>query len=116
MLQLSGPDPRAAGARLPHHLSLLVRDPSSGEPLSGRRLVQALWREGYAASSGSACSSGQAADPRGLSPSPVLQAMGYGDADASSGLRLSLGPWLHPGDLEALPEALDRARRAVAQL
>ena len=114
-LQLSGPDPRRGSPRLPHHLSLLVQDSASGDPLSGRRLVQALWREGFAVSSGSACSSGQAADPRGLSPSPVLQAMGYSDAVASSGLRFSLGPWVHPDALADLPDALDRARRAVAQ-
>jgi cysteine desulfurase len=41
--------------------------------------------------------------------------MGYSDAVASSGLRLSLGPWLHPDDLANLPDVLDRARRAVAQ-
>ena len=114
-LRLSGPDPRSGQPRLPHHLSILVADPTTGEPLSGRRLVQALWREGYAVSSGSACSSGKAADRRGLSPSPVLQAMGFGDGEASSGLRLSLGPWLQPQDLAGLPAALDRARRAVAQ-
>ena len=112
-LQLSGPDPRTGAPRLPHHLSLVVRDPLSGTALSGRRLVQAMWREGYAVSSGSACSSGQAADARGLSPSPVLRAMGYSDAEASSGLRISLGPWVQPGDLDALPEALERARRTL---
>ena len=115
-LCLSGPDPRAAEPRLPHHISLLVSDPDSGVPLSGRRLVQALWREGYAVSSGSACSSGQAADQRGLSPSPVLQAMGFPAEEASSGLRLSLGPWLQPQHLLDLPNALDRARRAVAEV
>ena len=113
-LALSGPDPRSGGPRLPHHLSLLVQDPSSGAPISGRRLVQALWRQGYAVSSGSACSSGQRADPRGLSPSPVLQAMGYPDDVASSGVRISLGPWLQAQELDALPAALERARRELA--
>jgi len=113
-LELTGPDPRRGGPRLPHHLSVLVRDPESGQPLSGRRLVQALWREGFAASSGSACSSGQTADRRGLSPSPVLQALGHAAPEASSGLRLSLGPWLQAADLDALPAALERARQAVA--
>ncbi|MFM7314400.1 MAG: cysteine desulfurase family protein, partial [Cyanobium sp.] len=46
-LALSGPDPRRGGPRLPHHLSLLAHDPASGAPLSGRRLVQALWQQGY---------------------------------------------------------------------
>jgi len=107
---LSGPDPRHAAdpPRLPHHLSLLVANPC-GTPLSGRGLVQALWQQGYAVSSGSACSSGRAAEG-GLAPSPILQAMGYADAEAASGVRLSLGPWLTAADLEGVPAALEQAR------
>ena len=108
-LSLSGPDPRraATGQRLPHHLSLLVAD-ASGRPLPGRQLVQALWREGFAVSSGSACSSGRAG------PSAVLLALGYSPELAGSGLRLSLGPW-HDADLLALlPPALERACQRVA--
>ena len=105
-LALSGPDPRQGEARLPHHLSFVVSD-ERGRPLPGRQLVRALWQEGIAASSGAACSSGR-------SPaSPVLQAMGYGEAEACSGLRLSLGPWLTPTDLARVPEALQRARRRL---
>ena len=107
---LSGPDPRHAAdpPRLPHHLSLLVASPC-GSPLSGRGLVQALWEQGYAVSSGSACSSGRGAEG-GLAPSPILQAMGYADAEASSGIRLSLGSWLCAADLEGVPAALEQAR------
>ena len=107
-LELTGPDPRlnAGPGRLPHHLSLVLRDPA-GDWLNGRRLVQALWREGFACSSGSACSSGQA------SPSAVLQAMGYGAAAAASGLRLSLGPWHDSTLLDTFPPALERARAAL---
>ena len=92
--------------RLPHHLSLLVSS-SAGEPVSGRRLVQSLWQQGFAASSGSACSSGRQA------PSPVLLAMGYTPKQASSGLRLSLGPWHTPSLLDQLPAALERARSCL---
>ncbi len=94
--------------RLPHHLSVLVRD-GAGRPLPGRRLVQALWREGLAVSSGSACQGGRAGG------SPVLQAMGYEPALAASGLRLSLGPWLCQEQLESVPARFERARQAVAE-
>ena len=105
-VQLSGPDPRLGHPRLPHHISLLLSG-SRGQPLPGRQLVQALWREGYAVSSGSACSSGRSR------PSPVLEAMGHGPDVAGSGLRLSLGSWLEPKDLEPFPAALQRALERV---
>jgi cysteine desulfurase len=113
-LHLSGPDPRdpSGPPRLPHHLSLLVASPG-GRPISGRRLVQTIWQQGYAVSSGSACSSGRGANPWGLAPSPILQAMGYGDAEAASGLRLSLGPWLTAADLAGVPGAVERGRLRV---
>ena len=75
--------------RLPHHLSVLVSD-RRGQPISGRALVRALDREGIAASSGSACSSGRDSD------SPVLEAMGVDPLWRRSGLRLSLGYWIDP--------------------
>ena len=108
-VQLTGADPLQPGARLPHHLSLLVAD-RQGRPLSGRGLVRALARLGWAVSSGSACSQGGL----GERPSPVLQAMGYSASEAASGLRLSLGPWLNAADLEAFPAALEEARRDPA--
>jgi cysteine desulfurase len=108
-IRLSGPAVDDPLGRLPHHLSLLVAD-SSGQPMSGRQLVRALWREGYAVSSGSACSSGRGAGAGGPAPSPVLLALGYGAAEAASGLRFSLGPWLGPSDLEGVPAALARAQ------
>ncbi len=124
-LRLSGPQPDSA-ARLPHHLSLLVST-AAGRPLAGRALVRALWRQGYAVSSGSACSAlkgnAQGGGPSagaGLggaasgAASPILLAMGYGAEEAASGLRLSLGPWHRAADLEALPQALERARQEVA--
>jgi cysteine desulfurase len=106
--ELSGPDPRAAShpERLPHHLSVVVQD-SRGGWVQGRRLVQALWREGYACSSGSACSSGKGG------ASPALAAMGYASGPAGAGLRISLGPWHGSELLEQLPPALERARAAL---
>ena len=41
---------------------------------------------GFAVSAGSACSSGK------VRSSSVLRAMGYGEADAASAIRVSLGP------------------------
>jgi cysteine desulfurase len=114
-LELLGPDPADRQRRLPHHLSLLVRG-RQGQPLSGRAVVRALARRGVACGSGSACSSRGAdaagsgrplaADPRWAGASRVLLAMGYSPEEASAGLRLSLGPWLQPEDLAAVPAAL----------
>ena len=109
-VRLSGPDPQRGGQRLPHHISLLVQSPD-GEPLAGRELVRHLWRQGLAVSSGSACSA--LSSTAGQGGSAVLRAMGYGAAEAASGLRISLGPWLRPEDLEAVPARLDQARRVL---
>lgn len=106
-VQLSGPDPRRGEARLAHHLSLLVCD-QHGRPLPGRQMVQALWQQGIAVSSGSACSSSAPS-----SASPVLQALGYSSDVAASGLRFSLGPWLRSDDLERVPTAFERARLSL---
>lgn len=109
-VRLSGPDPRDPDGRLPHHLSLLVAD-RRGEPVAGRELVRELWRQGLAVSSGSACRSAAGAG----AGSPVLRAMGYGPAEAGSGVRISLGPWVEPSCLEAVPEAFERARARLVQ-
>jgi cysteine desulfurase len=107
-LTLTGPDPRwDSHCRLPHHLSLLVAS-STGESLSGRALVRALWQEGIAASSGSACSS------RTSAASPVLLALGYGPPQAGSGLRLSLGPWIEADQLPRVTDAFERARQRIS--
>lgn len=106
-VRLSGPDPRRQpGNRLPHHISLLISG-SSGGPLPGRALVRELAALGVATSSGSACSS------QGSGASPVLRAMGFSEAAAGSGLRLSLGPWITPGDLEPVPDLLAEAIRRL---
>jgi cysteine desulfurase len=82
---------------------------AAGRPLPGRELVRALWRQGYAVSSGSACRS--AAAFRG-GASAVLLAMGYGEEEAASGLRLSLGPWVSAAAVQGFAAALERARRS----
>jgi len=92
--------------RLPHHLSLVLTS-ASGTPLPGRQVVSALWQRGLAVSSGTACASGRA------SGSPVLRAMGYAPELAGSGLRLSLGPWLTPSQLDSLPDRVSAALAAV---
>jgi cysteine desulfurase len=92
--------------RLPHHLSLVLTS-ASGNPLPGRQVVSALWQRGLAVSSGTACASGRA------SGSPVLRAMGYAPELAGSGLRLSLGPWLTPSQLDSLPDRVSAALAAV---
>ena len=93
--------------RLPHHLSLVV-EAIGGGPASGRELVRQLSRQGIAASSGSACSSGRSQD------SPVLAAIGVRPDLRRSGLRLSLGSWLTDSDLESIPERFDAARSACS--
>jgi cysteine desulfurase len=107
-LRLSGVDPfRDPLLRLPHHISLVVSG-VHGRPLSGRCLVRELWQEGYAVSSGSACRSS------GSGASSVLLALGYDEAEAGSGLRISLGPWLDAADLAGFPMALARVRHRLS--
>jgi cysteine desulfurase len=66
----------------------------------GRRWVVALDREGFAVSSGSACSSGQG------KPSHVLEAMGLEECEADRVVRIS-GGWETPeGDWDALLRVL----------
>jgi len=113
-VERSGPAPHDPDLRLPHHISLVIRS-EVGTPLSGRDLVRALWRQGLAVSSGSACSALAAAGSSGAG-SPVLRALGYPGPLCASGLRISLGPWLHSVDLERVPEALERARRELESI
>jgi cysteine desulfurase len=69
--------------RLPHHLSFSVI--GDGKNVTGKTLVRQLNLAGIGISAGSACHSGK------LSPSPILKAMGYSDAIALGGIRLTLG-------------------------
>jgi cysteine desulfurase len=70
--------------RLPHHVSFCFT-PQQGQPPSGRNIVRQMNLAGIGMSSGSACNSGK------VSVSPVLTALGYRDAVAQSGIRLTLG-------------------------
>jgi len=76
----------------------------------GDALLMLLDAQGIACSTGSACSAGVA------QPSHVLLAMGLPSAQARGSLRFSLGHTSTPDDLtalaEALPAAVERARRA----
>jgi cysteine desulfurase len=114
-VSLSGPAPEDREGRLPHHSRLphhisLVVTSATGVPLPGRELVRGLWRQGLAVSSGSACSAIASPASRG-GGSAVLRALGYPESHCASGLRISLGPWLCPADLERVPGALEQARR-----
>jgi cysteine desulfurase len=108
-VSLSGPAPEDREGRLPHHISLVVSS-ATGLPLPGRELVRRLWRQGLAVSSGSACSAIASPASRG-GGSAVLRSLGYPESHCTSGLRISLGPWLCPADLERVPGALEQARR-----
>lgn len=76
----------------------------------GDALLLLLDAQGIACSTGSACSAGVA------QPSHVLLAMGADGARARSSLRFTLGHTSTPKEVDALiaalPEAVDRARRA----
>ena len=85
---------------LPHHLAVVLSS-TRGQPLSARAAVRQLAQAGVAVSSGSACSSGKD------QANPALLALGYNPRQARSGLRFSVGPWLHADDFEALPALLE---------
>ena len=76
--------------RLPHHVSFCL----PGTPITGKTLVRQMNLAGIGISAGSACHSGQ------LSPSPILQAMGYDDGAAKSGIRLTLGRQTTEADVD----------------
>lgn len=80
-------DPRQ---RLPHHVSFCLPKGT----LTGKALVRQMNLAGIGISAGSACHSGQ------LSPSPILKAMGYSDATAKSGIRLTLGKQTTEADID----------------
>ncbi len=68
--------------RLPHHLSFCL--PEHPE-ISGKHLVRQMNLAGIGISAGAACSSGK------IIPSPILQAIGWNDAIAQTGIRLTFG-------------------------
>ncbi|KPQ34367.1 MAG: cysteine desulfurase [Phormidesmis priestleyi Ana] len=76
--------------RLPHHVSFCLAE---GE-VTGKTLVRQMNLAGIGISAGSACHSGK------LSPSPILQAMGFSDRPATSGIRLTLGRHTAEADID----------------
>ncbi len=76
--------------RLPHHVSFCLPNTD----ITGKALVRQMNLAGIGISAGSACHSGQ------LSPSPILQAMGYGDRTAKTGIRLTLGKHTTAADID----------------
>ncbi|PSB25784.1 cysteine desulfurase family protein [Stenomitos frigidus] len=79
--------------RLPHHTSFYLQK-ADGETLNGKTLVRQMNLAGIGISAGSACHSGK------LSPSPILQAMGYSDRAAKAGIRLTLGKQTTEADID----------------
>lgn len=83
----------SSASRLPHHASFYLPS-ADGEMLNGKTLVRQMNLAGIGISAGSACHSGK------LSPSPILQAMGYGDRAAKAGIRLTVGRETTAADID----------------
>ena len=100
---LNGP---AEGPRLPNTVNLTIPG------VSGESLLVLLDLAGIAASLGSACAAGSP------EPSHVLRAMGRSEADARSGLRLSLGPTTTADEVDyvvrTLPQIVSQIRSGRA--
>ncbi len=94
--------------RMPGHASFVFKDVQSS------LLLMHLDQRGIAASSGSACKTGDE------KPSAVLERLGYGPEWTRGGLRLTLGHSTTSDDIEivldALPEAVALIRRMHATL
>lgn len=92
--------------RLPGHASFVFRG------VDANLLLMLLDREGIAASSGSACKTG---NPQ---PSPLLEACGFGPDWTRGGLRLTLGRHTTPGEIAQavaiVIDVVERARKAVS--
>lgn len=90
-------------ARLPNHASFVFKG------VDGNALLMALDVEGFACSSGSACKTG---NPE---PSEVLTNMGLSPEWALGSLRVTLGIYSTPSEIEAflgiLPKAIDKLRK-----
>lgn len=82
--------------RLPHHVSFILSDrfASRAQDITGKTIVRQLNLAGIGISAGSACHSGK------LNPSPILSAMGYDDAAAKRGIRLTLGKDTTKADID----------------
>jgi len=93
--------------RLPHHISFRLAHGHITGHITGKTLVRQMNLAGIGISAGSACHSGQ------LSPSPILTAMGFDDAIAKSGIRITLGKHTTEADIDwsamVLKQVLARA-------
>lgn len=91
--------------RLPHHVSFCLSH-ADGEILNGKALVRQMNLAGIGISAGAACRSGK------ITPSPILQAMGYSDRIATAGIRLTLGHFTTAADIDwaamVLKQVLER--------
>ena len=83
----------SSASRLPHHDSFYLPS-ADGETLNGKTLVRQMNLAGIGISAGSDCHSGK------LSPSPILQAMGYSDRAAKAGIRLTVGRETTAADID----------------
>lgn len=90
--------------RLPHHASFAFRH------VNGNDLLMHLDMAGIAASSGSACKTG---NPK---PSAVLQAIGLSDEWAGGGLRLTVGTQNTLADVEYVVETLPSVVKKLQKL
>ncbi|WP_036481825.1 cysteine desulfurase family protein [Myxosarcina sp. GI1] len=70
--------------RLPHHVSFVLSDRLAASDVTGKTIVRQLNLAGIGISAGAACHSGK------LNPSPILLAMGYSEATAKRGIRLTI--------------------------
>ncbi|MGI0484705.1 cysteine desulfurase family protein [Pantanalinema rosaneae CENA516] len=91
--------------RLPHHVSFCLSH-ADGEILNGKALVRQMNLAGIGISAGAACRSGK------ITPSPILQAMGYSDRVATAGIRFTLGRFTTAADIDwtamVLKQVLER--------
>jgi cysteine desulfurase len=79
--------------RLPHHTSFCLEFADQHTP-TGKDLVRQMNLAGIGISAGAACRSGK------VTASPILLAMGYTDAIAKSGIRLTLGCQTTEADID----------------
>jgi cysteine desulfurase len=103
------PDAELSGSReerLPSHASFMLQN------INGNTLLMHLDMKGIAASSGSACKTGNP------TPSGVLLAMGYDESWALGGLRLTVGRHTRHDDidyvLDVLPTIVENVRKFSA--
>jgi cysteine desulfurase len=99
--------------RLPHHASFCLLN-ADGKHFSGKTLVRQMNLAGIGISAGSACHSGK------VTPSPVLQAMGYDDRLSQGGIRLTLGRQTTVDDIDwtalVLKQILERLTPALSSV